>query len=43
VIDAQGIETTVSLTGVRTGMPLDAALFRFADPRANPLGAPSLR
>ena len=33
VTDAQGIETTVSLLGVRSGHDLDPDLFRFADPR----------
>ncbi len=33
VTDAQGIETTVSLLGVRSGHDLNPDLFRFADPR----------
>ena len=33
VTDAQGIETTVSLLGVRSGIALNPDLFRFADPR----------
>ena len=33
VTDAQGIETTVSLVGVRSGLDLNPELFRFADPR----------
>ena len=33
VTDAQGIETTVSLVGVRAGHDLNPDLFRFADPR----------
>ena len=30
--DGQGVTTTVTLTDVRTGMPLDAKLFRFREP-----------
>ena len=33
VTDAQGVETTVSLVGVRSGHDLNPDLFRFADPR----------
>ena len=33
ITDAQGIETTVSLLGVRSGHDLNPDLFRFADPR----------
>ncbi|MCH8859502.1 MAG: outer membrane lipoprotein carrier protein LolA [Proteobacteria bacterium] len=30
--DAQGVTTTVTLTDVRTGLPLDAKLFQFREP-----------
>ncbi len=33
VVDAQGIETTISLLGIRSGHDLNPDLFRFADPR----------
>ena len=33
ITDAQGIETTVSLLGVRSGHDLNPDLFRFGDPR----------
>jgi outer membrane lipoprotein-sorting protein len=32
VVDAQGVEITVSLLGPRFGFPLDPELFRFVDP-----------
>ncbi len=32
VVDAQGVETTVSLLGVRFGVPLDDALFEIPKP-----------
>ncbi|MGZ5563537.1 MAG: LolA family protein, partial [Halobacteriota archaeon] len=33
VVDAQGIETDVSLVAARVDIPLDKDLFRFRDPR----------
>lgn len=39
VTDAQGQVTRILLDGLRTGMPLDAGLFRWADPKV--FGPPS--
>ncbi len=36
VTDQQGLITTVTLYDAQSGMPLDAALFEFHDPRPNP-------
>jgi outer membrane lipoprotein-sorting protein len=36
IVDQQGKTTTVSLSDVRLGVPLDAQLFTFVDPRRKP-------